>query len=165
MTARRQESIVRSSTICEFDLTFLRSSRPLSLLAVPRLHHTPTQVLLNVRIERTLTLTLQFLSYPLNHLALHLHLPPFFLLSACAWDWEVHRDRFEQVSWGTKWLSKHPDEPGSKDWDAVSRVPLSTFHLLSVSDNLYHDVRYDIPFHTVRRAQHCIPPRRMMVYS
>jgi len=29
-------------------------------------------------------------------------------------------ERFELVRWGTKWLSKHPDVPGSKDWDAVS---------------------------------------------
>ena len=30
------------------------------------------------------------------------------------------------ISWGTKWLSKHPNEPGSKDWDAVSDVGMLT---------------------------------------
>jgi hypothetical protein len=27
--------------------------------------------------------------------------------------------RFERLAWKTIWLSKTPDVPGSKDWDAV----------------------------------------------
>jgi hypothetical protein len=29
--------------------------------------------------------------------------------------------KFDKVDWKTIWLSKTPDVPGSKDWDAVSK--------------------------------------------
>ncbi|KAG7561964.1 hypothetical protein FFLO_02604 [Filobasidium floriforme] len=38
----------------------------------------------------------------------------------------IREERFEKISWGTKWLSKHPDEPGSKDWDAA-QTRIATF--------------------------------------